>query len=128
VIGPDGDNYIVHVLPLTSGVRRTAGVAHAATAAIFIRRAELDFTAPIAGMVRRYRLTPAETKVLRALLEQAGMPSIAAAIGTSTSTVKTHLLNMFEKTGTSTQADLIKLALSFADPLAPGSVRQAGTE
>lgn len=126
VIGPDGNNYMVRVLPLTSGNRRVAGIAHAATAAIFVRRAELDLAVPIAAMARRYGLTQAETKVLRALLEQAGMPSIAAAVGTSTSTVKTHLLHMFEKTDTGTQADLVRLTLGFADPLAPAGPGDAG--
>jgi hypothetical protein len=33
-----GERYVAHVLPLTSGARRKAGVSYAATAAMFIRR------------------------------------------------------------------------------------------
>jgi DNA-binding CsgD family transcriptional regulator len=121
VIGHDGKDYIAHVLPLASGNRRLTGVAHGASSAVFIRRAELDLDAPVASLSHRYGLTPAEARVLRALLQHGGVQSIAASVGTSAATVKTHLLHVFEKTETNTQADLVKLTLGFADPLARAS-------
>ena len=39
----NGERYVIHVLPLTSGARRSApGVAYAATAAMFVRKAALE--------------------------------------------------------------------------------------
>ncbi len=34
--------YVAHVLPLTSGARRRAGINYAATAAVFVRKASLE--------------------------------------------------------------------------------------
>ena len=38
----DGDRFVTHVLPLTSGVRRQAGVSYAAVAAVFVQKAGQD--------------------------------------------------------------------------------------
>jgi hypothetical protein len=46
----DGARYVAHVLPLTSGARRGAGITYTATAAVFVRKAALR----LAG-VRRSR-------------------------------------------------------------------------
>ena len=37
----DGERYVAHVLPLTSGARRAFGIAYTAVAAVFVRKAEL---------------------------------------------------------------------------------------
>src|SRR5262249_15259348 len=44
----DGECYVAHVLPLTSGQRRTAGVNYTSVAAVFVRKAELSAPAIIA--------------------------------------------------------------------------------
>jgi PAS domain-containing protein len=38
----DGMRYVAHVLPLTSGDRRVAGTAYAATGALFVRKAAIE--------------------------------------------------------------------------------------
>ena len=38
----DGDQFVTHVLPLTSGTRRQAGVSYAAVAAVFVQKAGQD--------------------------------------------------------------------------------------
>jgi hypothetical protein len=43
----DGQRYVAHVLPLTSGSRRKAKVAYSAIAAVFVRKAEFDAPHPI---------------------------------------------------------------------------------
>jgi len=43
---------------------------------------------------------------------------IAAVLGLSVPTVKTHLRRLFEKTGTKRQADLIKLVAGYMSPIA----------
>ena len=110
--------YVAHVLPLTSGSRRRAGSAFAAVAAIFVRRAALDMPATPEIIARHYGLTPSELRVLLAVVEVGGVPDVAEALGVAETTVKTHLGNVFGKTGTSRQADLVKLVAGFGSPLA----------
>ena len=45
-------------------------------------------------------------------------PEVAEALGVAESTVKTHLGRVYEKTGAGRQADLVKLVVGFANPLA----------
>jgi DNA-binding CsgD family transcriptional regulator len=46
----------------------------------------------------------------------------AQALGVALATVRTHLAHIFEKTGTSRQAELIRLAAKFAPPIVvPGA-------
>ena len=78
------------------------------------------------SMERRYvlraygadiELTPAELRVLMALVEIGGVPEVAPVLGIAETTVRTHLRHLFEKTGTSRQADLVKIVAGFASPL-----------
>jgi DNA-binding CsgD family transcriptional regulator len=113
----DGMRYVAHVLPLTSGDRRVAGTAYAATAALFVRKAAIE--APPAPEIigRSYNLTPTELRVLLAIVEVGGVPEVAVALGLAETTVKTHLGRVFVKTGASRQADLVKIVAGFATPL-----------
>ena len=63
-----------------------------------------------------YGLTPAELRVLFALVEFGGVSDIAGALGVSPGTAKTHLRRLFAKTGTRRQVDLVKLVAGFAPP------------
>src|SRR5713226_4367660 len=56
----DGSHYVAHVLPLTSGARRLAGIAYSATAALFIRKAATEIRSPPEVIARAYHLTPTE--------------------------------------------------------------------
>jgi DNA-binding CsgD family transcriptional regulator/PAS domain-containing protein len=114
----DGEHYVAHVLPLTSGVRRQAGLAFNAVAALFIRKAALAASAAPDVIGRMYKLTPAELRVLLAIVDVGGVPEVAAALGVASTTIKTHLNRLFEKTGVCRQADLVKLVAGFSTPLA----------
>ena len=114
----DGERYVAHVLPLTSGVRRQAGLAFNAVAALFIRKAALEASATPDVIGRMYKLTPAELRVLLAIVDVGGVPEVAAALGVASTTIKTHLNRLFEKTGVCRQADLVKLVAGFSTPLA----------
>jgi DNA-binding CsgD family transcriptional regulator len=59
-----------------------------------------------------YQLTSSELRVLRAVTEIDGVAPIAAALGVAPTTVRTHLHNLFEKTGAKGQADLIRLVVA----------------
>jgi DNA-binding CsgD family transcriptional regulator len=107
------ERYVAHVLPLTSGARRKAGVSYGAVAAVFVRKAALDLPSPPVAIAQQFRLTQAELRVLFFIVEIGGMSEVAEVLGISEATVKTHLHHVFEKTGTGRQADLVKLVAGY---------------
>jgi DNA-binding CsgD family transcriptional regulator len=113
----DGERHVAHVLPLTSGARRQAGATYAAAAAVFVHRASLTTSSPPEVIARTYTLTPTELRVLLAVVEIGGVPEVAEALGVSETTVRFHLRQLFGKTGTHRQADLVKLVAGFVNPL-----------
>jgi DNA-binding CsgD family transcriptional regulator len=114
LIARDGDHYVAHLLPLTAGARRRAGIAYDATAAVFVRKAALECLSSPDVIANVFNLTPAELRVLLAVVEVGGIPQIATVLGVADSTVKTHVGRLFEKTGTSRQADLVKLVAGYS--------------
>ena len=63
----------------------------------------------ISALSRTYRLTPAETRLVEAVVVGKGLSSAARALGISRSTAQSHLDNVFQKTGTNRQAELVAL-------------------
>ena len=59
-------------------------------------------------MAKRYSLTTSEMRVLEAVLKVNGVRAVAELLGLSQATVKTHLHNLFRKTGANRQSDLVK--------------------
>jgi DNA-binding CsgD family transcriptional regulator len=117
LIAKDGSHYVAHVLPLTSGARRLAGMAYSATAALFICKVAAETRSPPEIIARAYDLTPTELRVLLAIVDVGGVPESALVLGIAESTVKTHLGKLFAKTGARRQADLVKIVAGFASPL-----------
>jgi DNA-binding CsgD family transcriptional regulator/PAS domain-containing protein len=113
----DGERYVAHVLPLTSGTRRRAASAYRAAAAVFVHKAAMHTPAPPEVIAKHYKLTPTELRVLLAIVEVGGVPEVAEALGVAETTVKTHLGRLYEKTGTRRQAELVKLVAGFSNPL-----------
>lgn len=113
----DGERWLAHILPLTSGARRKAGTEYSAVAAVFVRKAALDLPHPLEALAHAYKLTPTEMRVLVAIVQIGGVPEIAPVLGIAETTVKTHLARLFAKTGTNRQADLVKIAASYMSPL-----------
>lgn len=114
--GGADERWLAHVLPLNSGARASWRTQHSAIAAVFVRRASLDMPAPLEIIAGLYKLTGGEVRVLQAVVDTGGVPEIAEALGISTSTVRTHMRSLFEKTGTHRQADLVKLIAEHASP------------
>jgi DNA-binding CsgD family transcriptional regulator/PAS domain-containing protein len=108
------DRYIANILPLTSGVRRRAGAARGAVAAILVRKAALEVPSALEAIAQAYRLTSRELSVLLGIVEIGGVPDVAAVLGLSETTVKSYLKSIFEKTGVRRQADLVKLVAGLA--------------
>ena len=114
----EGEQFLAHVLPLTSGARLRTVAVYDVTAAIFVHRAGLDLPSPLAGLAELYGLSPREMSVLLAIVEIGGVPAVAATLGLSPKTVKGYLRGIFQKTGARRQADLVKLAAGLANPFA----------
>jgi DNA-binding CsgD family transcriptional regulator len=113
LIARGGEHHVAHVLPLTSGARRRAGIATSAVAALFVQKAALDTPSPPEVIAKAYKLTPTELRVLLAIVEVGGGPEVAEALGIADGTVKSHLSRLYEKTG----ARRVKLVAGFSTPL-----------
>jgi DNA-binding CsgD family transcriptional regulator len=113
-----GDCYLAEMLPITSGARRLAIDSPSAVAALIVRKASLELRSlPPELLARRYQLTPSELRVLLAIVEIGGIRETAESLGIAETTTKSHLAHLYAKTGTSRQADLVKLVAGFANPL-----------
>lgn len=107
-----GRRAILHVLPLSHG-RVRGRVEPGAVAMVFMTSDLAPANLPRETLAALYDLTPAETRVCELLSEGATSKEIAVRIGVAQSTVRTHLLRIFEKTGTHRQADVIRLMASL---------------
>jgi DNA-binding CsgD family transcriptional regulator len=114
---PDEAPVFAHVLPLTGGELR-AGLEPEAVAAVFIGTDQNEQEAAHA-MAAAYGLTPAETRLLESLLAGHTLAETATALNIAMTTAKTHLDNIFQKTGVNRQAELIRLASRAAPPAGP---------
>jgi len=112
--GTGGNRYMAHVLSLTVGERRKAGMASGVVAAIFVRKVEFETVPPSEIIGKTYNLTPTELRVLLAIVNVGGVRQAAGDLGVADTTVKTHLARLFEKTGVSRQADLVRLVAGYS--------------
>jgi DNA-binding CsgD family transcriptional regulator len=103
------DRWFAHVLPLKSGKRQRAAAVYAAVAAVFVRNTALEQPAPLEALAKLYKLTASEIRIVDVVLKVGSIKAMAELLGISQATVKTHLQNVFRKTGTSRQGDLVKL-------------------
>ena len=63
-----------------------------------------------------FNLTPAEIRTLERLLGGSSPAEIADELGVALPTVRTHLSNIFAKTGTARQLDLVFMAVQLTTP------------
>ena len=74
----NGERFVAHVLPLTSGARRRAGTSYSAVAAVFVQKAALDLPHPLETIAATFKLTPAELRVLMAIVEIGGVSEVSS--------------------------------------------------
>lgn len=108
----DGEELVLHLLPLGE-----ASPLASAAAAIFVAPAVVPPPAPLAAVAGLFDLTGAEARVLELVGAGRTNAEIATALGIAVSTVRTHLLHLFEKTGTHRQTELAALLASFTLPI-----------
>jgi len=65
-------------------------------------------------VVQRYGLTPAELKLLRALIDGKRLAEYADSADITLNTAKTHLKQLFTKTGSERQADVLRMFVGDA--------------
>jgi len=118
-----GEHYVAQVLSLTSSKPRRASIIRPAVAALVVHKAALQAATLPEAIAKSYRLTPAELRVLLAIVELGGVPEVARALGVAASTVRTHILRLYKKTGTGREADLVKFVVGFRNPLADARPR-----
>lgn len=73
----------------------------------------LPMAVPAEWIMDAYGLTPAEARVALCMASGATIPEAAHKLNISTNTIKTHLRKVFAKTGTSRQAELVRLIASI---------------
>ena len=109
----DRDCHVVHVLPQRLGAGPGTARAGAVTAAVVVCKTRLEIPPAPEIIGRAYQLTPTELRVLLAIVSVGGISEVAASLGVSASTIKTHVGRLFAKTGSTRQADLVKLVAGF---------------
>jgi DNA-binding CsgD family transcriptional regulator/PAS domain-containing protein len=108
---------LLQVLPLQAGALRSTLFDAGAAAAVFIASPAAPVASPAVALAAMFDLTAAESRVLASIAAGRSVQETAAAMDVATSTVKTHLLRVFTKTGTRRQADLVRLFTSLALPV-----------
>jgi DNA-binding CsgD family transcriptional regulator/PAS domain-containing protein len=116
----DGGPAYIHVLPLMTGDTRSR-LAPRASAALFVT-AKDDSVGPHAEAIAAvFDLSPAEIRILQGLLTGRAPAEIADDLGLATPTVRSHLANIYAKTGTGRQSDIIRLAVQLISPVETGA-------
>ncbi len=111
----DGTPMVLHVLPLQRRSPRS-GAPWKSVAAVFIADTGGQAAVPIDALAILFGLTPMETRVLELTVAGRSSLAVAEALGVAPSTIKTHMLNLFAKTGRHRREDLIKLASDVSLP------------
>jgi DNA-binding CsgD family transcriptional regulator len=111
------DPRVAYVHPLTIG-HPFKGCTDGALASVVVGKPTADLTLAFQAIAKTYDLTPAEVRVLAAIVNIGRVRQVARALGICETTAKSHLQRIFQKTRTHRQADLVKLAATFVSPLA----------
>lgn len=94
-------------------LRRPSGEA----AALFFSRKITDLPPPAEPLVATFGLTPAELRILLLLMMGFTPEAAARDLGVKVTSIRTHMTNIFRKTDTTRQADLIAKAVALMAPV-----------
>lgn len=118
VTGTDGEERLVFAVRLD--VEGHVLLGQPAPAVLLVMRSPREDTRnPVAVAAQVFGLTPAQVQVLAFLAQGHAPEAIAEILGISVTTVRSHIAALFDRTGTSRQAELVARTLSLASPLRP---------
>lgn len=117
VMGADGKERLVFALRPGEEAGGLPGAAPG-TVLLVVRAPREDTRNPIAIAAMAFNLTSAQVQVLAFLAQGHGPEAIADILGISLTTVRSHLGELFQRTGTGRQAELVARTLALASPLA----------
>lgn len=100
----------------------TPADADSAVAAIFVRDLEVRQSVPPEVLGKLFGLTPAEARVVVELVKGKRLQEVADGLGVSLNTVRNQLKQIFSKTNTGRQSELISLMLSSTALLSESGV------
>lgn len=112
----DDRDLAVWVMPLDGGRRLQFGEHFNASIAVFVREIGDTSLFPAELFIQHYGITPAEARLLVCLTQGMALAEAAEIQGISLATARTHIARVFDKTGTRSQADLMRLAISALAP------------
>lgn len=115
VLCRDGTPRVLHVLPLRGGALRP-GLVNKAAAAIFVSTAAASPVGAGSLAAQLFGLSLAEARIFDLIAEGHTPAEAATRLDIGLSTVRTHLLRIYAKTGTRRQSDLVRLAASLILP------------
>lgn len=105
VVRPSGRaDYLLKLMPIESD-----GLAAGRSILVIVDDPLAEPPRDLTVLVDLYELTPAQCRLTHALLRGHLLTECAAEMAVSLATVKAHLRELFSKTGTNRQADLIRL-------------------
>ena len=116
-----GRKFVATIMPLSAGRRSVIGSPTDAVAAVCLKEAEFEATGGAQALAALHGLTRREMAILAASVKVGGAPEVAAVMGITETTVRSHLKAIFRKTGATRQADLVKLMAGVASPFGPVS-------
>lgn len=116
-IPSDDGGLIATVLPLAEGKRHEIMKPFAAETAVFIQPPAMQLPLPGDALMQLYGFTPAELRVAMAMLPGLSVPEVADILGVGEATIRSHLKNMYLKTGTVRQAEFLQLLTRATPPL-----------
>ncbi len=105
---PGSQPLIAHVFPIAANRTVTIFNSERPAAALFVIDPAAGFDAAARRFAVRFGLTPAEKRLLVEIVAGKGLRVAALRLGVSSTTARTHAQNIFEKTGTHGQAELIR--------------------
>jgi DNA-binding CsgD family transcriptional regulator len=108
----EGLPFIARVMPLGN---RTA-LPGRAVAAVFIADKGDDPDLEIEAVSGLYELTPTEARVFELIVKGHTSKEISATLSIAPSTLKTHTLHLFDKTGRHRRSELMRLAAEVRMP------------
>jgi DNA-binding CsgD family transcriptional regulator len=81
---------------------------------LLARAAESAYEVDEAPLRAAYQLTAAEARVCSGLISGENVHTLSARLGISPQTARTHLKRIYDKTGTTRQAELLRVLMTFA--------------